>query len=355
MKKFFQVLSVVLVLSLSIFSQTVVDSITVDDGVGHSQVLWFGLDPLATDGIDLAFGESLRPPVPPSGAFDTRLILPENNFSGSASSLRDFRFMDSIPYSGTKEFRIAYQPGTGSTQITFTWNFPANVSGVLQDLFGGVVVNVSMTNAGNYTLTLLSVDKLKMLITYNGVIPVELISFNAVAIESAIELNWVTATELNNSGFEIQRKSVNSDWEKIGFVQGAGTTTERSEYSFTDNFSGHGTVSYRLKQIDFDGTVSYSKEINVDFSSPVEFNLNQNYPNPFNPSTTISFSIPNASQVSLIIYNQIGQKVSELVNRGLDAGAYTYTWNAENQSSGIYFYELKTNEFKSVRKMTLMK
>ncbi len=355
MKYFFQVLSVVIVLSSSILSQTVVDSITVNDGVGHSQVLIFGIDPTATDGIDVALGESLRPPVPPSGAFDTRLILPENGFSGSASSLKDFRFMDSIPYSGTKEFRLAYQPGTGSTQITFTWNLPPEVSGLLQDLFGGVVVNVTMTGAGSYPLTLLTVDKLKMFITYNEIVPVELVSFSASVTGSSVNLNWITATELNNSGFEIQRKSENSQWEKIGFVVGNGTTTEKHAYSFSDNYSGQGTVLYRLKQIDFDGTSTYSKVVNVDLSAPADFKLNQNYPNPFNPSTTVSFTIPKASNVKLNIYNQIGQQVVELENRNLEAGSYNYTWNAVNQSSGIYFYELQANDFKSVRKMTLMK
>ena len=337
MKKFFQFFSVFIVLSSIVFSQTVVDSITVADGVGGSTVLKFGLDPTATDGIDVALGESLLPPFPPAGAFEARLFLPENGFSGTAASRKDFRFMDSIPYSGTKEFRLAYQPGTGSTAITFTWNLPAEVTGLLQDLFGGVLVNVTMTGAGSYPLTLLTIERLKMLITYNNVVPVELVSFSASVTGSSVNLNWVTATELNNSGFEIQRKSVDNDWQKIGFVEGNGTSTERHTYSYSDNFSGQGTVSYRLKQIDFDGTVSYSKVVNVDFNSPSDFNLNQNYPNPFNPSTTISFSIPKATNVSLTIFNQIGQKVDELVSKNLEAGSYNYTWNASRSVLGDLF------------------
>jgi hypothetical protein len=355
MKKFFQVFSVFIVLSSIVFSQTVVDSIIVSDGVAGSQVLKFGLDPLATNGIDVIFGESLLPPFPPAGAFEARLFLPENSFSGTASSRKDFRFMDSIPYSGTKEFRLAYQPGTGSTQMTFTWNFPPDISGLLQDLFGGIVVNVNMSGSGSYPLTLLTIDKMKMFITYNNVVPVELVSFSASLIGSTVNLNWATATELNNSGFEIQRKSANSNWEKIGFVEGNGTTSEKHTYSFSDNYSGQGTVSYRLKQIDFDGSISYSNVVNVKFNLPSDFKLNQNYPNPFNPSTAISFSIPKATNVSLTIFNQIGEKVDELVNKNLEAGSYNYTWNASEQSSGIYFYELKTNDFRSVRKMTLIK
>jgi hypothetical protein len=282
--------------------------------------------------------------------------LPENGFSGTAASKKDFRFATfAVPYSGQKEFRLAYQPGTGSPQITVTWNFPQDVTGVLQDIFGGVLINVPMALSGSYGVTPVGIDRLKMVINYNSTIPVELVSFNALVTGSLVKLNWVTATETNNKGFEVQRKSENTQWEKIGFVEGSGTTTEQRSYSFSDSYSTQGTVSYRLKQIDFNGTSTFSKVVNVDLNAPTEFKLNQNYPNPFNPSTTVSFTIPKASNVKLSIYNQIGQQVGELVNRNLEAGSYDYTWNAEGQSSGIYFYELQANEFKSVRKMTLIK
>jgi len=326
MKKFFQVLGVFVVLTSFLFPQKVFDQVIVSDGVGNSQILVFGLDSTATDGIDISLGEGLLPPFPPSGAFEARLFLPENSFSGTASSKKDFRFATfTVPYSGQKEFRLAYQPGSGSTQITVSWNFPANVTGVLQDIFGGVLINVPMTLTGSYGVTPFGIDRLKMVITYVAVTPVELVSFNASIIGSSVKFRLGTATETNNSGFEIQRKSENSNWNRIGFVEGAGTTTERKSYSFSDLYSGQGTVSYRLKQIDFDGTSTYSKVVNVDFSTPTEFKLNQNYPNPFNPSTTVSFTIPKTSNVKLSIYNQIGQQVGELVNRNLEAGSYNYT------------------------------
>jgi hypothetical protein len=194
-----------------------------------------------------------------------------------------------------------------------------------------------------------------MTINYVAIIPVEMVSFGASVNGNFINLQWQTATEMNNSGFEIQRKTANADWKKIGFVEGFGTTTEKRNYSYTDSYSLEGTVYYRLRQVDFDGKSSYSKIINVDLQTPFNFILNQNYPNPFNPSTTVSFSIPKATNVKLNIYNQIGQQVAELVNSKLEAGSFNYTWDASKQSSGIYFYELQTNEFKSVRKMTLIK
>jgi hypothetical protein len=355
MKKFFQVLFVIFILSSIVFPQTVFDSISVSDEAGGSKVLVFGLDTLATDGIDILFGESDLPPFPPTGAFEARFFLPENGFTGTLGSYSDFRDVPAFPFTGQKEFRLAYQVGTG-TVIKIDWNFPTTVTGLLQDIIIGTLINVPMTGIGTYTVTNPSgFNRLKMLINYTGSIPVELVSFGASVQGNSINLSWQTATELNNSGFEIQRKSENSEWNKIGFVQGAGTTTEKQSYDYRDSYSGQGTVSYRLKQIDFDGTSTYSKVVNVDLSAPSDFKLNQNYPNPFNPSTTVSFTIPKASNVKLYIYNQIGQKVGELVNRNLEAGSYNYTWNAENQSSGMYFYELQANDFKSVRKMTLIK
>jgi len=88
---------------------------------------------------------------------------------------------------------------------------------------------------------------------------------------------------------------------------------------------------------------------------PTSYNLEQNYPNPFNPSTTIKFSLPEATNVTLTVYNTLGQKVTELVNSKLEAGRYSYQWNAGNVSSGIYIYELRTEIFVSMKKMTLLK
>ena len=89
--------------------------------------------------------------------------------------------------------------------------------------------------------------------------------------------------------------------------------------------------------------------------APIEYSLDQNYPNPFNPSTTIKFSVPEATNVTLTIYNALGQKVTELVNGKLDAGRYSYQWNASNVATGMYIYELRADKFVSVKKMILLK
>jgi len=186
-------------------------------------------------------------------------------------------------------------------------------------------------------------------------VPVELVSFKASTNENSVKLRWITATELNNSGFEILRSSEAEVWEKIGFVRGNGTTTEINHYAFTDENLQEGSYTYRLKQVDLDGTYEYSSIVNVDIITPIEFELSQNYPNPFNPSTTIKFSIPEGSQVSLKIYNSLGQEIKALVNRFMEAGVYTVNFDAVGLNSGMYFYKLNAGEFNQVRKMTLIK
>ena len=163
--------------------------------------------------------------------------------------------------------------------------------------------------------------------SFGGVVPVELISFTALQSENNILLEWQTATETNNSGFEIQRMK-DQEWELIGFVPGYGTTVERHSYSFTDDNVSSGLYQYRLKQIDFDGTFIYSNIVEVEIISPSEYQLYQNYPNPFNPSTIISYQIPVSSNVTLKVYDALGNEVATLVNEFRPAGSYTFEFDA---------------------------
>ena len=185
------------------------------------------------------------------------------------------------------------------------------------------------------------------------VLPVELTSFTAKINNRNVELNWETKTETNNRGFEIER--YNNQWSKIGFVNGHGTITEASNYNFLDkNVSGN-LVKYRLKQIDYDGSYTYSRIIEVKLQLVEDYKLCQNYPNPFNPTTTISYTIPENGHVVLEVYNSLGQKVESLVNSTLQAGIHNITWNAQNVPSGIYFYKIAVNNFSQTNKMVLMK
>lgn len=186
-------------------------------------------------------------------------------------------------------------------------------------------------------------------------IPVELTSFTASIVNNNIILNWNTATELNNQGFDIEQSFDNQKFEKIGFVAGFGTTTEQKSYSYKVKNVVTEKTYYRLKQVDFDGQFEYSSTIEVNGITPKKFSMEQNYPNPFNPSTKIDFTLPIESNVKISIYNLIGQKVSEIVNAKFNAGKHSFEFNASNLSSGIYLYKIEAGDFTSTKKMQLIK
>lgn len=217
-------------------------------------------------------------------------------------------------------------------------------------------------NIDNNSLTNLSVDGNNIKIWYKKVIiPVELTSFNAKYRNGSVVLNWQTATETNNKGFEVERKSGDFTWLEMGFVQGKGTTAKISDYVFTDNNISAGKLIYRLKQVDLDGTVQYSPEVEISATGVNSFSLSQNYPNPFNPATTITYSIPKEGHVKLRIYNPAGQLVKELVNSIKPQGTYDMNFDASALSSGIYFYSIEANssdgsgKFNKTGKMILIK
>jgi hypothetical protein len=192
-----------------------------------------------------------------------------------------------------------------------------------------------------------------------GTLPVELRSFTALLNEMDVILNWQTATEVNNRGFEVQRRS-GEEFVVIGFVEGNGSSTEEHSYNFIDKNISTGKQVYRLKQIDFDGAFEYSSEVEVEITSPKEYVLEQNYPNPFNPSTRINYSLASDAKVTLKVYDVLGQEVATLLNKVIDAGKYEITFNASNLNSGVYFYTIEARgvdgtHFISTRKMILTK
>ena len=183
-----------------------------------------------------------------------------------------------------------------------------------------------------------------------------MISFTRVIQNGRIELNWSTATEINNHGFEVQRKGT-ADWQKIGFVSGNGTSNVPHNYYFTDNKATTGTFSYRLKQIDRDGKFEYSKIVEATVGiTPNAMILTQNFPNPFNPETNIDFVVPNTVQTTLKVYNLLGEEVAALVNGVVEAGVvHQAGFKGINLPSGLYFYALRSGNLAATKKMLLVK
>ena len=193
---------------------------------------------------------------------------------------------------------------------------------------------------------------------FNNVVPVELVSFNYSINGSDVVLKWITSTELNNAGFHVEKQKSNDNknegWQSIGFVEGAGTSSEMNSYSFVDKISTEGKLYYRFKQIDFNGNFKYSPIIEI-FNTPIEFNLAQNFPNPFNPATKIKYAIGSNQFVSLKVYDVLGNEVVTLVNEEKPSGNYEVEFDASRFSSGVYFYTLKSSDFSLSKKMILMK
>jgi aminopeptidase N len=253
------------------------------------------------------------------------------------------------------QIKIAF---TGGTDTTITI-----MNDVNNQLFSFIVTKnpttVSFDPNNNIVLK-------KATLTQVGPMPVELTSFMASVKENFVILDWKTATELNNAGFQIERAKVNMQidivnsellaFEKIGFVKGMGSSTAPKEYSFIDHVSSFGKYVYRLKQVDFDGSFKYSSNIQVSAGiSPTSFVLSQNYPNPFNPTTIIRFEVPKTSRIKLTIYDMLGKSVKILTDAFFEQGIYEKTLDARDLASGVYIYELKSDNVLLRQKMVLQK
>lgn len=273
---------------------------------------------------------------------------------------------------GKSFWRATATGGSGFTYRIKFWYNPNSLGMLEENLMklgkknGNIWYPVDSTflNTDMHTVASSSLNSFSDFCLYTGSIPVELTSFSSSVADQKITLSWSTATETNNRGFEVERK-LNNEWVSAGFVAGKGTTQQISSYSFVDDFSARpftGTVSYRLKQIDLDGSFTYSNIVSneVDFM-PKEYALYQNYPNPFNPSTNVKFALPFESKVSVSIYNVTGERVEVLFNGNLTAGYHELAFNGAGKATGIYFYTIEAQalngakSFKSVKKMVLLK
>ena len=277
--------------------------------------------------------------------------------------------------SGDQSTLSNWQSGTGkdshsvSTAVTFTSNTDLHLSGSSQTdatLDGTPIAGITTdfdNNTRNATTPMMGADE------YVAPLPVEIASFTATMVNSDnAELSWSTATEVQNVGFQIERKTVGqaflpvsqtrmSDlpWTKIAFVSGAGISNSPKNYSFTDMKLAPGYYAYRLKQINKDGTYKYSQEVEVAVEAPRVFALEQNYPNPFNPATRIQYSVTGNQKVMLKVYDILGREVATLVNEQKSPGTYEVNFNGSKLASGIYYYRLQSGSNVAMKKMVMVK
>jgi len=235
---------------------------------------------------------------------------------------------------GTKLVRMKLMTNSGSFDVQYfslRWrNGPENPYTKIYSFENSVFTEI--TDPSNH-----SIDSL------NNPLPVELASFIAEINDNNAELKWSTSNELNNSGFEVERRDLkDQSFKKIGFLQGAGTISEIKNYSFTDKYLNTGSYKYRLKQLDFNGNFTYfDLDQLVSINIPNAFKLEQNYPNPFNPETIIRYQLTAEKNVSLRIYDNLGKEVDQLVKTIQKAGSYSVKFEGENLPGGVYFSNTK--------------
>lgn len=280
--------------------------------------------PLATGGCDISVtGGTLL-----NANTDLQVISSELTHTGPKAAL-----------SGSVVFSFLYTaPATTGDQTIHAVGLSTNNNGSSSgDLWN---------NAPNFTVSV------------QNVTPVELKSFTANVTGNDVDLNWSTATEINNFGYKIDRMDTKkATWENIAFINGYGSSTTSHNYTYTDKDLNAGNYMYRLIQLDISGSQRvFNLEGEVTITKPTSYEISQNYPNPFNPSTIIKYQIPENSEVSLKIYNTIGKEVAELVNGNITAGVHEVNFNAAHLSSGVYYYVIRAgNNFVQTRKMILLK
>jgi hypothetical protein len=272
---------------------------------------------------------------------------------------------------GTTNYR--YQKFTHVVNQNVTWtagqaylllNVPVNQTGVGTGSFELAAATFLPGNGEEWYIEIGGVDRTNPIfnpgITTEVLLPVELSSFTAKVNGNKINLIWQTESETNNYGFEIERqilgnKQASKDWISIGFIHGSGNSNSKKNYFFIDNNpTGASKFSYRLKQIDGDGSVTYSYEIEVDVI-PEKFELFQNYPNPFNPSTYLKIAVPQSGDMKLIVYDMLGRKIKEVHKGYVEAGFHEFIFDGSQFASGTYIYRIETQGLTNTKKMLLIK
>ncbi|MCZ6803138.1 MAG: T9SS type A sorting domain-containing protein, partial [Proteobacteria bacterium] len=190
----------------------------------------------------------------------------------------------------------------------------------------------------------------------SDVVSVDLIAFSARVEDGRILIEWETAKAIHFDRFDLERSRDGLHFNKVVTIVFKGETG----YTWVDENLPIGVYDYRLKLIDVDGTFRVSDTIEVNLTPPIEFGLSQNFPNPFNAGTTIRYSLPRNSHVTLKIYDLLGREVRALVDEPQEAGFHTVRWDSRDNSgtpsaSGIFYYTMRAGEFVQSKKLILLK
>jgi YD repeat-containing protein len=190
-----------------------------------------------------------------------------------------------------------------------------------------------------------------------GVLPVELAAFNGTVDGRDVLLTWTTASETTNAGFEVQMQApagAAAPWETLGFVDGAGTTTEAQAYRYRVKDLAGGTYAFRLQQVDVDGSTTLSPMVTVAVGVPQAFALHGAYPNPSRATATIPFDVPRTAHVRLAVYDVLGRRAAVVADAEYAPGRHTAQLRTDRLSGGVYFYRIRMGDFQAARKLVVV-
>ena len=319
------------------------------------------------------YGQTWQAVYSTSGEIPTISADPRRNniafatkFAGGGGILKSTNYgatWNLIGFGGISTWGVHIDPNNSDYVVSGTWSG----SNVYISHDGGSTWKTTSLPASNYSV--LVIDTMNVFSAQSGgvykldspyFVPVELTSFSAKIINNKAVLDWTTASEINNQGFDVEFSSDNQNFEKIAFIPGFGTSSEQHSYSYTSENLLSPKNYFRLRQIDFNGTFEYSNVVELNGVIPSEFYLSQNHPNPFNPSTSIQFSLPVDAAVKVSLFNMLGEEITEITNKDFSAGVHTINFIAEGLSSGTYLYLLEAkgsngNSFTQTKKMLLLK
>ena len=257
-----------------------------------------------------------------------------------------------------------------AADATITYTVSVDGSATVTESTENNVLTLTASGSGSAVVTVTASDGTTtsdpITVQFDEQVPVELSAFAGEVVEDRVVLNWATASQTNNAGFRVLRSTDQVNFEVVSdLINGAGTTDALMNYNFADDsLPAVEQVYYVLEQIDLDGTIHRSNPIQVLLGArflnlPTEF-ASAVYPNPFNPSTTISYDLPNEAEVSIVIYDAIGQEIRQLVAQQHTAGRYNIQWDAKDHlgrsvGSGVYIAKIKAGQNTATQKMLLLK
>ena len=358
----YYVMLFILIGSIAMAQPPVIDlPLIVSNDVGAKLELRFGLDPSATDTLDKALGEQELPPFPPSDVLEARFIGDDISLPKlGLGTYSDYRMGDA-DFEGAKTHELKFQFGSGS-KIIFKWNLPKGITGLLQDFFGGVVVNKRMSGCDSLEVTNRALTTLQMIITYTGVpLAPKLVSPNDDSSNVYLNPGIIWRTSKTAEWYWLQVDTA-SDFSSALFDV---TSIADTAFGICD-LEKYTQYFWRVNATSAKGTSDWSETwrfttgnetqvLQHERDYPLKFQLSQNYPNPFNPTTTIRFTIPRQTKATLQLFDLLGREVAVLLEAEMQSGEHQVVCNLSHLANGVYIYRLTAGRLMEQRKMILLK